>query len=183
MSIATVYSRRPQDRCCVSLRCSDTPRESFPSSPQRSLSELGWECPAGKIQIQQRLVKVICSSDILTVQYSKRSEFINFNSTWIYTVKYTITARCNVPLGWPWCCWGWLLSGCCRCCGFSPGFPPHWWGWVAHRERSWMDLLSLHLEAQSYMLQSQYSRYLPTVTGKNMIEMRKYLIKTRNKQK
>lgn len=138
-SKATVNSHRPQGHCCGSLQCWDTPHESFPSSPQRSLSEQGWECPAGKSQT----IKV-CS-----VHWSTHSII------WVQLLNNIDNhSTVGVPLSWPWCCWGWLLSGCCRCCGFSPGSPPRWWGWVAHRERSWMGLLSLHLEAQTYVLRS-----------------------------
>lgn len=50
MNDVTLHSRRQQGRCCGSQRCSETPRESFPSSPQRSLSVLGWECPAAQTE-------------------------------------------------------------------------------------------------------------------------------------
>lgn len=50
------------------------------------------------------------------------------------------------PYSWPWCCWGWPQSDYCRCCESSPEFPPRWWSLVAHQGRSWMDLVSLHLQ-------------------------------------
>ena len=50
MNEVTSHSRKPQGRCYGSQRCSETPRESFPSSPQRSLSVLGWECPAAQTE-------------------------------------------------------------------------------------------------------------------------------------
>lgn len=85
----------PQGRCFGLQRCSETPRESFLSSLQRSLLVLGWECPARKmwgcsVRKQGILDKLADPGFAAKDQYSKWHELVHWNDCVIFVVIWEI---------------------------------------------------------------------------------------------
>lgn len=85
----------PQGRCFGLQRCSETPRESFLSSLQRSLLVLGWECPARKIRRcsvrkQGILDKLADPGFAAKDQYSIWHELVHWNDCVIFVVIWEI---------------------------------------------------------------------------------------------